>query len=301
MAPQTVLITGCGPESIGSAFAKRFQLRGLRVFATGRTDKDTDLDPALAPLGIETFTLDVTSESSISDAVAKVQTLTKEDGRASLDILINCAGVVQAMPFADSQLATVKQLMDVNVIGTWAVSHAFLPLLLNSSHGSVIVGMGSVNEVLCPPFFSAYNASKSAVEAMMRTIRRELAPLSVRVVVLKSGSVRSALFDNAVASEGLPEGSLYGAEVDRYIRRQEFKKGAAFMEADAYAEKAVNEILKESPRAVAWFGGLVWMSWLLSWLGWETMLVSSARECEVIQNLTERQDSTMMRHTGLSH
>ena len=71
------------------AFAKRFQLRGgLRVFATGRTDnKDTDLDPTPAFLSIETFTLDVTSESSLADAVAKVQELTKEGGKASMDIL----------------------------------------------------------------------------------------------------------------------------------------------------------------------------------------------------------------------
>lgn len=275
MAPKTVLITGCGPDSIGSAFAQRFHLRGHRVFATSRTDEETSLDPALADLGIETFALDVTSDSSITNAVAKVEELTNNGPGPSLDILINCAGIVQAMPFADTQLADMKKLMDINVTGTWAVSQAFLPLLLESPHGGVLVGMASINEILCPPFFSAYNASKAAVEAMMRTIRRELAPLGVRVVMLKSGSVRSGLFRNALASSGLPDGSLYHPAVDKYIREREFAKNVPFMEVDDYAEQAVSEILKESPRAAAWFGGLVWICWILSWLGWETMLVSS--------------------------
>lgn len=268
MPLKTILITGCGAGGIGAALAKALHLRGHRVLATGRTPDE--IDPSL-PHGIASFPLDVTSDTSIRDSVVRVRQVTGGDG---LDILINTAGLVQVMPFADTRLDDFKRLMDVNVTGTWAVSHAFLPLLLDAKNGGTIVGLGSINEVLCPPFFAAYNATKAAVEAMMRSMRRELAPLGIKVVLLKTGSVGSHLFQNAI-SPTLPEGSLY-TPLATYFNNQEFKQGTPFMDVDEYAEKVTREILGDAPRAVVWFGGLVWISWILSWLGWETMMVSAS-------------------------
>lgn len=276
MPLKTILITGCGAGGIGSALAKAFHLRGHRVFATGRSAEETD--PALGGGelgGITTFDLDVTSDSSIREAVETVARLT--GGR--LDMLVHNAGVLHVMPFADSPLEDVRRLMDVNVLSVWALTQAFLPLLLEATsskdHGqATVVGIGSVNTVFCPPFLSAYNASKAALEALLRTLRRELAPLGVRVVLLKTGSVGSRLFEHA-PGRALPRGSLY-APLQEWIGRRGFLGGARFMDVDVYAESVAPRLLGETVGAVVWEGGLVWVAWVLSWLGWETMMVSEA-------------------------
>ncbi|KAB5533389.1 short-chain dehydrogenase/reductase [Coniochaeta sp. 2T2.1] len=262
MPLKTVLITGCGSNSIGSALAKEFHMRGHRVFATGRSANE--MDHELSILGMQTFPLDVTSEKSISEAVTKVSAAT--DGR--LDILINSAGLMHIMPFADTHLSDVRSQMEVNVIGVWAVTHASLPLLLEAK--GLVVNFGSVNEVFCPPFFAAYNASKAAVEAMGRTIRRELGLFGVRVVTLKTGSVKSSLFANAPAIV-LPERSLY-APVRDWIEGRGFTASGRFMDVDEYSRAVVTDLLREDVRPVIWRGGLVWVAWFISWLGWETIM-----------------------------
>jgi NAD(P)-dependent dehydrogenase (short-subunit alcohol dehydrogenase family) len=265
MAPKTVLITGCGPDGIGSSLAQEFHKRGHRVFATGRSADE--LDPALTRLGLTTLLLDVTSEKSINDCVAAVTA----DTGGRFDILVNNAGLLHVMPFADTPIADVRRVMDVNVIGVWAVTHAFLPLLLEAQ--GTVATLCSINEVFCPPFLAAYNASKAAVEAMSRTIRRELAPLGVKVVILKTGSVRSRLFQNA-APTALPERSLYASRRD-WIEGRGFSASAKFMDVQDYTKTVVTELSKDKVRPMLWIGGLVWIAWFLSWFGWETMTVGS--------------------------
>lgn len=266
MPLKAVLITGCGANGIGTALAQEFHMRGHHVFATGRSA--VEIDPILNTLGIQTFTLDVTSEDSIAAAVRTVDVATNR----RLDILINNAGILQVMPFADTPASLARQVMEVNVVGVWAVTHAFLPLLVHSR--GLIANMGSINQVFCPPFLAAYNASKAAVEAMSRTIRRELAPFGVRVVTLKTGSVRTGLFGNAAATE-LPEQSLY-SPLRKWIESRGFQRSAKFIEVQDYAKGVVSELLKDDVSPVIWKGGLVYIAWFLSWFGWETIMVSSS-------------------------
>ena len=171
--PKTVLVTGCGPSGLGTALATEFHLRGHRVIASGLSK------PLLAhfqDLQIETLVLDVTSSSSIETAVAHVAKLTGN----KLDILINNAGLMHVMPFVDTHVETARKLLEVNVLGVFAVTQAFVPLLLAAAdpHGSrsLVVNIGSVNDVFRPSFFSVYNASKAALEALGGTLRTELAP-----------------------------------------------------------------------------------------------------------------------------
>ncbi|KAI1419252.1 short-chain dehydrogenase/reductase [Xylaria sp. FL1777] len=274
--PRTVLITGCGPSGIGNALAIEFHLRGHRVFASGLSE---DLLTSFKDLHIETLVLDVTSSSSIDAAVAHISSATG----GKLDILINNAGVMHVMPFADTDVAAARQLFEVNVLGVFAVTKAFLPLLLASakadeSHGqqgrsSVVANIGSVNQVLRPTFFGIYNASKAAIEALGGTIRTELAPLGVRVVTVKTGSVYTPLFDNAPPTK-LPEDSLY-QPVKEWIEERKMLGSARFITSDEYAKKVVTELLRPSVKHVIWAGGLTTIAWVLSWFGWEGILDST--------------------------
>jgi 1-acylglycerone phosphate reductase len=171
MPLKTVLITGCGPSGIGSALAREFRRRGHTVFATGRTA--AEIDPEPTTLGCDTFLLDVTSQTSIEAATKTVAAATN----GGLDILINNAGMLHFLPFADMGIADVRQLFEVNVIAAWAMAKAFLPLLIEAK--GMVATISFINAQFCPPLLSSCNSSKAAIEAIGHTIRRELAPLGV--------------------------------------------------------------------------------------------------------------------------
>ncbi|KAI0540019.1 hypothetical protein GGR58DRAFT_195386 [Xylaria digitata] len=289
MPQKTVLITGCSDGGIGAAMAAEFQLRGLRVFATAR---DPSKMTSIAALGIETLTLDVTSDESIEQAVTIVREKLDGSSDASksntqqgtgkrLDLLINNAGVNHVMPFSDTGIADLRRVFNTNVIGSLAVTQAFIPLLMHqrapnpeSGRGdgkgkSTVVMLGSVNEVFSPPYQAAYNASKAAVHAAARTLRVELAPLGINCVTLITGSVRTKLFENAPSK--VPEGSFYSALADR-IENRDFLKNAQWVDADEFARQVVDDLLKPKPKLDIWRGGLARVASWLAWLGWEGML-----------------------------
>ncbi|KAI1121329.1 short-chain dehydrogenase/reductase [Nemania abortiva] len=269
MPLKTVLITGCGSAGIGTALATEFHTRGHRVFATGISDAQL---ASLAALGLETFEMDVTSTPSIARGVARVSAATG----GKLDILINNAGVMHILPFADTDVEEARRVFDVNVLGPFAVTKGFLPLLIeaakreNGGRDAVVANIGSINAVLRPPFLGPYNASKAAVECWGASIRTELAPLGVRVVTVKTGSIQSDLFNNAPPTK-LPEGSLYEPVKD-FVEGRKMLDGQKFMPAEVYAKNVADELLRPKVKHVIWQGSLTTISWILSWFGWEGML-----------------------------
>ena len=290
---KTVLVTGCSEGGIGAALVAEFARRGCRVFATARNPDKLEFltkEQHLAQGGsITPLQLDVTSDTSIAECVAAVdQALssrageTEGEGEAQgLDILVNNAGINHIMPFADASVSDLRRVIDTNVVGAFAVTHGFLPLLMRASKskrsqgksggGAVVASVGSVNEIFHPPYQAAYSASKAAVHAMARSLRVELAPLGVRFVTLVTGSVRTRLFENAPTV--LPEGSAY-APLKEDIEGRSFLKNARFIDPEEYAREVVAGLLRDQPKRNIWAGGMSTVAWLLSWLGWEGMMVS---------------------------
>lgn len=271
---KSILITGCGEGSIGAALAVEFSERGHRVFASGRSVNEIDpkfLDAGKndqVPKTIHTLELDVTSQVSIDAAFQLVSAAT--GGR--LDMLINNAGVISVMPFADESIEAVKQLYDVNVFGVWAVTQTFLPLLVASR--GLVADLGSIDPVACPPYFSAYSSSKAAAECINRTIRRELAPFGVRVVNIKSGSVGTRLFENSPPVP-LPSDSLYSS-LKQWIESRAFLEFSLSRQSSIgqYCRTLADKLLSDRCEPVIWIGGMSLMTWIYSLFGWETAMVS---------------------------
>ncbi|KAM5356667.1 hypothetical protein ACJ41O_003313 [Fusarium nematophilum] len=262
MAPKTALVTGCSKGGIGDALAKEFRSRGLTVFATARNVSKV---AELKDLGIETLEMDVSSTASIAAAVDAV----RKTAGDRLDILVNNAGVQHILPFADSSIDDFRRVLDTNVLGVFAVTHAFLPLLIEAR--GVVASIGSISPVLNPPYQTAYNASKAAVASFGNTLRVELAPLGVRVVTVVTGSVRSHLFDNADPGSKLPEDSLYLPLKSR-IENRDFLDGMQWTSPEDYARQVVSGLLQDNPKPVLWKGAFSFIAWLISVFGWNGMM-----------------------------
>lgn len=186
----SILITGAS-TGIGLALALHFARHKHQVFAGVRRARDAEILVARSMGRITPVLLDVTSMASIEAAMAQIAQQT--EGR--LDALVNNAGVAFSGPLEMTPQADLQMLMDVNVMGTCAVTRASLPLL-RAAQGR-IVNISSISGVFAAPGLSAYVASKHAVEGLTAALRLELAPLGVKVCSVAPGKIDTPIWRKA--------------------------------------------------------------------------------------------------------
>jgi short-subunit dehydrogenase len=182
---QTILITGA-TAGIGRHAALTFAARGHRVIASGRNKAALATLHAQSPQ-IDVVQLDVADATSVAEAVVEVDRLT--DGRG-VDVLVNNAGYGLVGPLVEISDAKLREQFDVNVFGLMSVTRAFLPKMMQRRKGRVL-NVTSVSGRISLPIFGAYHASKWAVETMSDSLRMELRPFGVHVVVIEPGTIRT--------------------------------------------------------------------------------------------------------------
>ncbi len=110
-----------------------------------------------------------------------------------MDGLVNNAGYGLACPTELVPLDAFRRQLDVNVTGQLAVTQAMLPLLRLAAGRIVIVGTIGVR--FNPPFAGALDASKAALTALADSLRQELAPWDIRVVLIEPATINSGAAD----------------------------------------------------------------------------------------------------------
>jgi NAD(P)-dependent dehydrogenase (short-subunit alcohol dehydrogenase family) len=206
----SALITGAS-SGIGQSTATRLAGNGWRVFAGVR-------DPAGAQLGgAEVVELDVTSADSIARALEHVRAQT--GGR--LDALVNNAGIPVAGAMETVPVADFRALIETNLIGSFAVTKAFLPLV-RQARGRVVF-VGSLGGRVAFPYASAYHASKFGIEGLAESLRAEMLPLGVSVSVVEPGAMATEIWGkgreqlSAVRAGLTPEQrEVYGEALDGF-------------------------------------------------------------------------------------
>lgn len=225
VAGRSVLVTGAS-TGIGRACAEALAGAGFRVYASVRSEKDaatlTAATPALIPV-----TLDVTRADTIAASVARIA---QDVGSAGLWGLVNNAGIVVSSPLEFLPLEQLRRQFDVNVTGQLAVTQACLPLL-RQARGRVVF-IGSSSGYFSAPMVGAYSMSKHAIEAMGDTMRQELRPWGIEVVIVQPGAIKTPIWDKSATSgnamlETMPAQihELYGAQIESVRRMGEAQAG----------------------------------------------------------------------------
>ncbi|RFU32102.1 hypothetical protein B7463_g4245, partial [Scytalidium lignicola] len=257
----TVLVTGCSQGGIGDAVAQEFHQKGYRVFATARK---LDKIQHLKDLGLDIFQLDVTSSSSIEEAVEHIRNETS----GTLDVLVNNSGLGYYRPLLDVDLEEAKKMFDVNLFGVLAVTQKFAPLLI-SAKGNII-NIGSIAGRGPWPFQGMYNASKAALHSMSDALRVELMPFDVKVTTVVAGFYKTKFFENQIKAD-LPESSLYlpiKSNIDDRMSGKDIEHFSA--DPSECARTIVNNLQKA--KLWYWCGGSVNIIWFnTTWL-WHTFL-----------------------------
>lgn len=175
------------------------------------------------------------------------------------------------MPLLDANIEVARIMFDVNVLAVVSVTQAFAPLLM-ASKGAVI-NIGSIAGKGPFPFQGFYNASKAAVNLLTDQLRVELEPFGIKVILIVAGTVRTRFFQNLPESQ-LPEHSIYGPARKKveYILSGNVAQASA-VEVDQFAQRVVQNALKDRPTVYQWVGGSVVSVWTVSTLLWHTAWV----------------------------
>lgn len=186
---ETVLITGTS-SGIGLSAAVECADAGHRVIATMRNlDRREELERTVASRGVSLSIeqLDVTAEQ-VAD---KVRELILKYG--PLYGLVNNAGIAFGGAFEEQSDEDIREQFETNVFGLMSVTRAVLPSMRANGRGRII-NISSMSGRLGFPAVSGYAATKHAVEGFSESLRWELEPFGITVLVVEPGTFRTPIF-----------------------------------------------------------------------------------------------------------
>jgi NAD(P)-dependent dehydrogenase (short-subunit alcohol dehydrogenase family) len=192
-------ITGAS-SGFGRALAEAAVAAGDRVVAAARRPQALSELVATAPDRLTAVQLDVTRPERVEQAVAET---VARHGR--IDVLVNNAGRGQVGAVEETTDAELRDLLEVHVFGPAALTRAVLPHMRARRSGA-IVQMSSFGGQVAYPGFSAYCATKFALEGFSEALAAEVAPFGIKVLIVEPGAFRTSFSGGALyESAAMPE------------------------------------------------------------------------------------------------
>jgi NAD(P)-dependent dehydrogenase (short-subunit alcohol dehydrogenase family) len=213
-----VVVTGAS-TGIGAATVAGLVGRGFTVWAGVR--RDTDAEELTAEHGdsVRPLLLDVTDPDAVAAAGAAVT------AAGPLHGLVNNAGVALPGPLEYLPVRALRDQLEVNLIGQLAVTQAMLPAL-RAATGRIVM-IGSIGGRIGSPMLGAYSVSKFGLAGMSDSLRAELAPWKIRVILIEPGPIATPIWGRGEqTAESLLAGMPPEAE-DRYGRHLEQTRATA--------------------------------------------------------------------------
>lgn len=260
---EIIVVTGTS-TGIGNATAKELASRGYYILAGVRREIDAD---AIRTENIEPIVLDITNETDISNLIKRIN---NDPEKRTLRALINNAAIEINAPLEVLPLSEWKRQFDVNVFGQVAMIQALLPALFQSR--GTIINITSIGGKVAMAGYGPYASTKFAVEGLSDSLRRELEPFGVKVILIEPGGVISPMSlqvrikAEKITNEMNPEHrNRYGNLMHAMVSMAE-----SYIKKAVSAEKAgkiiANTLIKKRPRPRYTIGSDASMVRFLNWL-----------------------------------
>ncbi len=229
---KTVLITGAS-RGLGLLLAGEVGRLGANVVICARRgDELRRATEWLRGFGIEALALecDVSSRDAVNDLVQRIR-----ESRGAVDVLFNCAGIIQVGPVESMRLEDFETALGVMYWGTVYPTLAILPEMLSARQGT-IVNITSIGGKLSVPHLLPYSSAKAAAVAFSEGLRAEVRGKNVQVVTVVPGLMRTGSHLQA---------TIKGGREPEYAW---FSLGATFPFVSMDAERAARRIVAAAAR-----------------------------------------------------
>lgn len=178
-----VLITGIA-SGIGKAVKDYFLLNKHRVYGI-------DLFEVESEENLFTYVADIKDEDRLLSICSKFK-----QNSIEFDVIINIAGVHKMASLVESDFKDIKNLIDINLLGTMLVNNIFHPVL--KEKGRIIIITSEVAGFDPMPFNGLYNVSKTGLDCYAQALRQELNLIGQKVITVRPGSIKTPLANNSI-------------------------------------------------------------------------------------------------------
>lgn len=194
---KVVWITGAS-SGIGAALAKIYAEKGAKLILSSRRVPDLEKVKSECPISenVKILPIDLNDFDK-----AAVQVQKAFDFFGKIDVIINNAGVSQRSLIADTQFDVFKKLIEIDYLGTVALSRALLPFFIKQGGGHYVV-VSSVMGKYGSPFRSGYAAAKHALHGFFDVMRMEHQKDNIYVTMICPGFVRTPIAMNSLRGDG---------------------------------------------------------------------------------------------------
>jgi short-subunit dehydrogenase len=200
---KTIWITGAS-SGIGRALTLALSDRGAKLIISSR--RKEALENVKKQCGdtqnIRVLPLDLSKPETFSAKVQEAQQLF-----GPVDMLFNNGGISQRSLALETDMATIREIMEVNFFGTVALTKAVLPGMIKRQHGHIVI-TSSVMGKFGTRMRSAYSASKHALHGWFDSLRQEVYASNVKITLVCPGFVKTNVTINALRGDGSTFGKM---------------------------------------------------------------------------------------------
>jgi NAD(P)-dependent dehydrogenase (short-subunit alcohol dehydrogenase family) len=213
---RSVVVTGAS-TGIGRATVVELVSAGYQVFATVRREADAESLRQQFPGIVTPVIMDLLDEASVRAAGEVI------NSAGPLFGLVNNAGAALPGPLETIPIEVFRRQIEINLTGQLLVTQVMLPALHRSAEESGdarIVMIGSIGGRLSGPMLGGYGAAKHGLVGLSSTLRAELAPFKIKVLLIEPGVIKTPIWDRGraagedVQGAGLESNTRYGSQIE---------------------------------------------------------------------------------------
>ena len=201
-----IWITGAS-SGIGKAFAQQYAKDGAHlIFSSRQVDELEKLKSELTSFSngdILVMPLDL----SAGDGSLQKKTEEAWAWKNKVNVLVNNGGISQRSLFLETDMKTIRRLLEVNLFGALALSRFILPSMVNQGSGHIIV-TSSVAGKFGTKYRSGYAASKHAIQGAFDSIRQEMYEHNIDITLVCPGPIKTAITQNSLTGDGKAFGKM---------------------------------------------------------------------------------------------
>jgi len=201
---KTVWVTGAS-SGIGEALAKAYYKEGANLILSSRRTEaleEVRIKMKADEKRVKILTLDLAQSDTFATKTADALSLF-----GTIDVLVNNGGISQRSIFEETDLDTVRKIMEVNYFGSVGLTREVIPHMIAKKSGHIVV-TSSIAGKIGTKFRTAYAGSKHAVQGFFDSLRQEMYEHNIAVSLICPGPIKTNITKNALTGDGSVFGKM---------------------------------------------------------------------------------------------